>query len=205
MCYVSAVPRPHVDADDDESDDLYFADTKGCRIWRIRLGDDLYADTPEPLYQSYPSPYAQLHLRSLADYQRDDASPEARMARKDEGRHVRGVAVARTRQKLFWCQGSCVMYCNLEPTSRADARDDLMILAEAPEFERIEQMWVDSKERWLCLRDPVTAEERRLFLGGIDPFENDSGMYEEAVTDEVETPHERQLQLASERLMPRVD
>ena len=169
LCYVPAVSPEFGDADTDECDDLYIADTRGCRIFRLSLGEDLSVGTPELLYQSYRSPHPSLHLQSLADYQRDNSSVAARVARKDERMRVRGVAISRSRKRMFWCQGSCVMCCNLEWdwSEQADARRDLLIVAEGSELEHVERMWVDADERWLCLQDSATGEEHRLFLGGL--------------------------------------
>lgn len=185
LCHIAAVSRPGYDAEDEKLEELYFADTKGCRLWRMSIRDDVSASSPELLYQSYRSPYSALHLQSLADYQRDDASEAAQMARRDERMHVRGVAVTKLRHRLFWCQGPCVMSCSLDnaESEPADARSDILVVAEGVEFESVEQMWVDGEERWLCLKNGRTGEEHRLFLAGLSPREAHSVAQDDLMED----------------------
>ena len=60
------------------------------------------------------------------------------------------------------------MCCALEGDGEpADARSDLLIVADGEEFENVQQIWVDAEERWLCLRNEGTGEERRVSLGEI--------------------------------------
>lgn len=153
----------------------------------MRLGEDLGVNAPELLYQSYRSPSPMKHLQSLADYQRDDASANAQVARKDERMRIRGIAVAQGRQMMFWCQGCCVMGCGLSFGfgQRADTRSDVLVVAEGSQFERAEQIWVDAEERWLCVRDSVTGDEHRLFLGGLSTDKAES-MTQDNDSEEIE-------------------
>ena len=171
ICFVQG--EEDFDEVHDYCDCLYVTDGTGCRIWKIRLGDTMWLDPPELIYQAYRSPSPDLHLQSLADYARDDRSDAAAWARQDRRMRTRGVTVDCARGKMFWLQGGCLMCAPLEKGTdeRADERSDVWIVRAG--LESWSALSVDLSERWLCLRADTTEKEARLSLVDILPAEEE--------------------------------